>query len=168
MRRREVVAGLAAAVASPAVKAQPVPLVGFLHSGSPAPNRAHREAFRSGLAEAGFMEGRNVMVEERWAESDLTRLSALAAELVARPVSVLATGGGELPLRAAKRATSKIPIVSTIGGDPVAAGHVASLARPGGNLTGVSFLTVELTRKRVHLLLECALRRSAWRSSSIR
>ena len=93
MRRREVVAGLAAAVVSPTVKAQPAPLVGFLHSGSPAPNRAQREAFRSGLAEAGFTEGRNVMVEERWAESDLTRLPALAAELVARPVSVLATGG---------------------------------------------------------------------------
>jgi ABC-type uncharacterized transport system substrate-binding protein len=86
----------------------------------------------------------------------LGRLPGLAAELAARPVAVIATGGGELPLVAAKRATTTIPIVSTIGGDPVAAGHVASLARPGGNLTGVSFLTVELTRKRVDLLLECA------------
>ena len=158
MRRREFITGLGgAALAWPAAaRAQrpALPVVGFLNSGSPVPYAALVDGFRAGLAELGYVDGRNVVIDFRWAENRVERLPALAAELVARNVAVISTSGGELPLLAARNATKTIAIVSTIGGDPVAAGHIASLARPGGNLTGVSFLTVELMSKRVGLLLE--------------
>ena len=159
MRRRDFIVLAGAAAAWPhAVRAQqaPMPVVGFLNSGAATPYTAQVDGFRAGLAELGFVEGRNVVIDYRWAENQLDRLPALAAELVTRNVAVIATSGGELPLLAARGATQTIPIVATMGRDPVAAGHVVSLARPGGNITGVSFLTVELMSKRVDLLLETA------------
>ncbi len=161
MRRRDFVTLLGgAALASPfAAHAQPQPpVVGFLNSGSPIPYSAQVDAFRAGLAEEGFVDGRTVTIDFRWTDNQLDRLPTLAAELVAKNVTVIASSGGELPLIAARSATKTIPIVATMGGDPVAAGHIASLARPGGNVTGISFLTVELMRKRADLLLEIAPR----------
>jgi putative ABC transport system substrate-binding protein len=104
------------------------------------------------LSEAGFIEGKNVVIEYRWADGDYDRLPALAADFVGRKVDVIATSGGDRSAVAAKTATSTIPIVSVIGGDPLAAGLIVSLARPGGNLTGVSFLTGELMPKRLEIL----------------
>jgi putative tryptophan/tyrosine transport system substrate-binding protein len=129
-------------------------VVGFLHSASPGQVVDLVAAFRSGLKESGFSEGQNVAIEYRWAENDSERLPALAADLVSRKVDLIAAGGGDRSARAAKQATSKMPIVAVIGGDPVAQGLVAGLSHPGGNLTGVSFLTNSLTTKRLELLLE--------------
>ena len=161
MRRREfitILGGTALAHPFPARAQQPPPVVGFIHSGSPAPVAALADAFRAGLGDQGFVEGRNVAIDFRFAENQLDRLPALAAELVAMNVAVIASAGGELTLLAARGATRTIPIVATMGGDPVAAGIITSLARPGGNVTGISFLTVELMSKRVDLLLEIAPR----------
>jgi putative tryptophan/tyrosine transport system substrate-binding protein len=157
MRRREFITLLGGAVASPLVaRAQqaPVPVVGFLSSRSPEEAAVHTAAFRRGLSEAGFVDGQNVTIVFRWAEGRYERLPALAKELVDLRVSVILAGGGELSARAAKDATASIPVVFVIGDDPVKVGLTASYNRPGGNLTGVSFLTGELGGKRLGLICE--------------
>jgi len=131
-----------------------VPVIGYLSGGAPGFSAPYAAAFRQGLSEAGFVEGQNVAAEYRWAEGRYDRLPALAADLVQRRVDVIAASGGDVAVRAAKNASSTIPIVFTGGGDPVADGLVASLARPGGNLTGVSFFAVELSPKRLELISE--------------
>jgi len=155
MNRRKLMLLLAAAMAAPcALRAQQnaMPVVGYLNSTWPDPHAPLVAAFRQGLSETGYVEGQNLSIEYRWAEGQYDRLPALAADLAGHKVDVIATSGGDPSAFAAKRVTSTIPIVSVIGGDPVADGLVASLARPGGNLTGVSFLTRELMPKRLELL----------------
>jgi putative ABC transport system substrate-binding protein len=127
-----------------------MPVVGWLHPGDPAGRTAHLDALRKALAEAGYIEGRTVAFEYRWAHDQYDRLPALAAELVALKVDVIATVGAA-PW-AAKRATSTIPIVFGGGGDPVASGFVTSLARPEANLTGVSYVVADLGPKRLDLM----------------
>jgi putative ABC transport system substrate-binding protein len=155
-RRREFVAGLAGAAAWPlAARAQqPMPVIGFLSSASPGPYSPVVAAVRQGLAEAGYVEGQNLTIVYRWADSQLQRLPALAAELVARNVSAILTSGAVPPALAAKAATSTIPIVFHMGNDPVGAGVVSSLNRPGGNITGVSVLTTGTVSKRLGLVGE--------------
>jgi putative tryptophan/tyrosine transport system substrate-binding protein len=158
MRRRQFITMLGGAVAWPlAGRAQQpaVPVVGFLSPVSPGgPVSGRIAAFRHALAEAGYVEGRNVSIEYRWAEGEFERLPELAADLVRRRVSVIAVPGSDPGARAAKAATSTIPIVFGVGGDPVGLGFVANFARPGGNATGINFLTAELGEKRVGLLRE--------------
>jgi putative ABC transport system substrate-binding protein len=131
-----------------------LPVVGFMSTRSPGDSVHLLAAFRRGLEEGGFAEGRNVRVEYRWAGGDYTRMPAFAAELVKLPVTVLVAIGGDRSVEAAKRATSTIPIVFGSGSDPVATGLVASINRPGGNVTGVSVLTNQLEAKRFGLLHE--------------
>lgn len=155
MRRREFIAGLAGAAAwSLAARAQQgsIPVVGFLHSGSPRPYAGRMAGFGQGLGDTGFVEGKDVALEIRWAEGNYERLPEMALDLVRLGVSVIVAGGGIASAPVAKAATSTIPIVFLSGVDPVAAGLVTSLARPGGNLTGVSFLTQALGAKRLGLL----------------
>jgi putative ABC transport system substrate-binding protein len=131
-----------------------MPIVGFLSSVSPAPWAHLMAAFRQGLSETGYVEGRNVAVEFRWAEGHYERLPELAADLVRRQVVVLVATGGTMTTLAAKAATTKIPIVFTLGVDPVQLGVVASLNRPGGNITGVNMFTAMMGAKRLGLLHE--------------
>jgi putative ABC transport system substrate-binding protein len=155
MRRREFIAGLGTVAASPLVAQaqQPAtPVIGFLASGPPSSNRYAVAAFHKGLAEAGYVEGRDIYVEYRWANWQFNRLPALAADLVSRPVAVIVSTQFAPPTLAAKAATSTIPIVFAYGGDPVKAGFVASLNRPGGNVTGVAAINSELGGKRLSLL----------------
>jgi len=158
MRRRELIAlAGGAAVAWPlAVRAQQkaMPVVGYLASATPEVNIQLLPAFLSGLSETGWVEGQNVAIEYRWAEDHYERLPALAAELVSRNVDVIVSTGGTPGALAAKNATSTTPIIFITGGDPVEQGLVASLARPGSNLTGVTLLLVELTPKRLELISE--------------
>ena len=131
-----------------------MPAIGFLSNDGLGPLASRLAALRQGLSETGYVEGQNVAIEYRWAEGRFDRLSALAADLVGRKVNVIVTSGGETSARAAKNGTSSIPVVFLAADDPVEEGLVASLARPGGNLTGVAFMGVELWGKRVELLSE--------------
>jgi len=158
VKRREFITLLGGATAWPlAARAQQqMPLVGFLNSASPDTYRFNADSFREGLAKAGFVEGRNVRIEERWAQGDYEALPALAAELVAMGVVAIAATGDVASARAAQRASSTVPVVFTIGGDPVHFGLVKSLNRPGGNVTGILFNQNVLGAKRVELLREVA------------
>jgi putative ABC transport system substrate-binding protein len=157
MRRRELILFSSAAVAwSLAARAQQkaVPVIGFLSGSSPGLFVPLVAAVRQGLSETGYVEGQNVSIEYRWAEGQYDRLPALAADLIARNVDLIVATGGAASARAAKTATLTIPIVFTTGSDPVESGLVDSLARPGGNITGVSILNVELIPKRIELISE--------------
>jgi putative ABC transport system substrate-binding protein len=159
MRRREFIAAFGAMTAAWPLVARAqhaMPVIGFLGAAVPDDAEVARNltAFRKGLAETGFVEGQNVQTEYRWAEGHYERLPALAAELVSRKVDVIVNEGGAPSLWAAKEATSTIPIVFHTGIDPVASGLVASLAHPGGNMTGVSILTIELLPKLFQFVFE--------------
>lgn len=156
MRRRHFIAFMLGTAMTPlAARAQmPVPVIGYLGSASAEPWAARLKAFRQGLREAGFEEGRNVAVEYRWAEGHLDRLPQLARELVARNVAVLVAPGSAPAALAAKAATTTIPIVFETGADPVEAGLVTNLRHPGGNITGIAALTFETGPKRLAILHE--------------
>jgi putative tryptophan/tyrosine transport system substrate-binding protein len=162
MKRREFILVLGGAAAtssflSPiATRAQAMPVIGFLHSASLEPNAKRLAGFRKGLRQAGFIEGQNVAIEFRWAAGQNARLPDLAADLVSKPVTAIATLSSTPATLAAKAATKTIPIFFLIAEDPVELGLVASLNRPGGNVTGISSQNVELVAKRLGLLRELA------------
>jgi putative ABC transport system substrate-binding protein len=155
MKRRTFIAGLGSAAAWPlAARAQQrtIPVVGVLGSTTAESLARNMAAFMQGLKEAGFIEGQNVIIEQRWADNQYDRLPELAADLMRNRVSLIAVVGNNLPARAAKAASSTIPIVFIMGADPVALGLVATLNRPGGNVTGVTAANSEIMQKRMQLL----------------
>ena len=155
LRRREFIAGLGSTAAWPVVAwaQQPaLPVIGFLFSSSVDDSKNFTVAFLQSLKESGYVEGQNLTVEYRYAENQLDRLPGLAADLVRRRVAVIFTAGATPAALAAKAATTTIPIVFTTGGDPIAEGLVASLSRPGANVTGYANLNIELAPKRLQLL----------------
>jgi ABC-type uncharacterized transport system substrate-binding protein len=157
MQRREVIVLIGgAAIAWPlaAQAQQPMPVIGWLSGISSEAGRPIVAAFREALGDAGYVEGRNVVIEYRWADGKYDQVPAMAADLVARRVALIATSGGEPVAFAAKAATSTVPIVTVIGGDPVQEGLVASLSRPGGNITGATLFAYEMESKRLGLLHE--------------
>jgi putative ABC transport system substrate-binding protein len=158
MKRRDllVLMGAAAMTMAPGLHAQqkPMPVIGYLSAATtPGPLAPSLVAFREGLSETGYVEGQNLAIEYRWAEGRYDRLPAFAADLIGHNVDVIVANGTP-GIQAAKSATSTVPIVFMGGGDPVASGLVASLARPGGNLTGISIMSTELNPKRLELLSE--------------
>jgi putative ABC transport system substrate-binding protein len=157
MRRREFITLLGGAATWPiAARAQQavVPVIGFLHSGSPLEDARLVAAFRNGLGDSGFVEGRNAMIEYRWAEGQFDRFSEFVADLIGRNVTVIFAGSATAAPRAAMLATSTIPIVFYIGGDPINVGLVTSLSRPDGNVTGVTNFGHAMITKRLELLRE--------------
>lgn len=157
MRRRDLltlISGAAALTLPVRAQSPPLPVIGYLAPESPEPFASRLKAFHDGLAESGFVEGRNVAIEYRWAEGQYNRLPALAADLASRKVAVIVASGGAPAALAAKSATATKTIVFEMGGDPVALKVVDSLSRPGGNLTGVSSLSVEVSRKRLEFMHE--------------
>ena len=155
MKRREFITLLGGAAAWPlAARAQQaaVPVIGFLSARSPDESAHLVAAFWRGLAETGFIENQNVVIEYRWALSHYDQLAGMAAELVHRPVVVLVAVGGEVAARAAAAASQTIPVITAFGVDPVGSGLVASLARPGGNVTGISNLSATMEAKRIGLM----------------
>jgi putative ABC transport system substrate-binding protein len=155
MRRRDIITLLGGAATwglSAGARSQIIPVIGYLGPESPGSFASRVKAFREGLAETGFTEDRNVAIDFRWAEGQYNRLPALAADLAHRKVDVIAAPGGAPVALAAKSATTTIPIVFEMGGDPVVLGIVDSLSRPGGNLTGISSLSVEVSGKRLEFM----------------
>ena len=158
MRRRDfisiVVGGVCATPLAALAQKSTLPVIGFLSSASPAGFRHRVAAFKEGLSQLGFVEGQNVAIEYRWAEDQYDKLPNLAAELVRKEVTIIVAAGGSQTAIAAKSATATIPIVFMQGGDPVQLGLVASLSRPGGNVTGITIVTVETMQKRLEMLKE--------------
>lgn len=157
MRRRDFItgiAGIAGCVVARGARAQQPAMLGFIHNASQSYFAPFATSFRDGLKEAGYVEGQNVAIEYRWAEGHSDRLPALVADLLDRHVAAIFTGGGPDPAKAAKAATTKIPIVFVSAADPVTTGLVRSLSRPGGNVTGISLIAAYLNAKKLGLLLD--------------
>src|SRR5436309_15544677 len=152
MRRREFIGGAATLPFAAHAQQKSMPVVGVLGSGPPDLNEPNIVAFRQGLAMLGYVESRNILIEYRWAEGKPERFPVLAAELVALKVDVILAAGGTLAALAAKQATTTIPVVFGFVGDPIAEGLITSLARPGGNITGLSNVTTDLIGKWLELL----------------